>query len=131
MRMDTYDIDMTILGAKSRSGKPKTKRNTQKGKKRAADYNYEGWADLRNAKGKKRKSSGKQGDSTKRKGTGTPTGRKPKGKAAAQETSRDKKARGQAAGKNRAGKRPKRISQDKGSKRPGYKSSGLRSKRNR
>lgn len=130
MRMDSYDIDMSILGAKSRSGKPKAKRTAQKGKKRAADYNYEGWADLRNAKGKKKKTSSNQGSSSKPKGKGS-TGCKPKGKAGTQETSREKKARGQASGKNRASKRPKRSAQEQGTRRPGYKSSGLRGKRAR
>lgn len=132
MRVDSYDIDMSILGTKSRSGKPKSKRTAQKGKKRAADYNYEGWADLRNAKPKKKKSSsGKEGSSSKPKGKANTPGRKPKGKTNALETSREKKARGQASGKNRAGKRPKRASRDQGAKRPGCKSSGLRGKRSR
>lgn len=136
MRMDSYDIDMSILGKKSRKGNAKPKKGQAKGKKKSAEYNYEGWGDLRNSKPKK--SSKKRGSKTEgesKKGSSQRKGRHPGDKsswknASSAESSRDKKARGQASGKSRAAKRPKRSnSSQQSGKRPGVKSSGLRGRR--
>lgn len=132
MRLESYELDMSILGASSRKGKPKQKKGANKGKKQPAKYNYEGWADLRNSKGAKKKA--KKDDATKASGKAKGDlrpGRKSSGKATkSQESSRDKKARGQASGKSRAPKRPRRSgTTSQGARRPGFKSSGLRGRR--
>ena len=132
MRLESYDLDMSILGTTSRKGKPKQKKGASKGKKQPAKYNYEGWADLRNGKGKKKASKdGAEKGSGKKPKDGMRPGRKSSGKATkSQESSRDKKARGQASGRTRSMKRPKRSgSSPQGTRRPGMKSSGLRGRR--
>lgn len=132
MRLESYDLDMSILGTTSRKGKPKQKKGASKGKKQPAKYNYEGWADLRNGKGKKKASKdGAEKGSGKKPKDGMRPGRKSSGKATkSQESSRDKKARGQASGRTRSMKRPKRnAASPQGTRRPGMKSSGLRGRR--
>ena len=134
MRLDSYDIDMSILRSSKRKGQPKGKGSASKGNSKSAAYNYEGWADLRNSKGKKKRR--KDEGSSKRKG-GKPEPKGSDGKRSrkkgsddarrSKESSRDKKARGQASGRSRAPKAPKRNSSSRkpGAKRPGYRSSGL------
>lgn len=136
MRMDSYDIDMSILGKASRKGKQKSKKGAGKAAKQPAGYNYEGWGDLRNSKqkkGSKKQDSKGSGDSkkaSKQRSERRPGYKSSGNSGASKESSRDKKARGQASGKSRAPKRPKRSgSAQQGSRRPGFKSSGLRGRR--
>lgn len=110
MRISSYDVDMQILKAQSRQGRPKPRKGKcGKGSKQAksAAYNYEGWADLRSGNKRKKTSKGaaKQ-DGTKGRGNSKHGSAKP---AAPKRGQKGQKA-----------PQPKRSG-----KRPGMRSSGL------
>lgn len=120
MHLNSYITDDKFLRRRSRSGRPKKatqqKRNgsAKSARSKGADYNYEGWADIRNGK-KKRPSSAGSSKSAGSKHAGN------KGRKSTKNYSEG------SPGKRRSNtkQRPQKKSS---SFRPGMKSSGLRKK---
>lgn len=127
MRIDSFDLDMSILKSKPSNARGGNGRKRSGSK---AKYNYEGWGELRNKQGsKKKKPTKKQAEAAKAAKEAKKAakaeyyaagGKYKRKKQQPEETSRDKKAKGKAMGKNRSATKPK-----KQAKHPGWNSSGL------